>query len=273
MTNKIFSILNAEATIPIVANIPHASDFIPEDLISSILLSPSELQLEQRRLVDWFTDDLFAPIAKSGGAAIVSHISRFAVDTERYSVDAEEIMAERGMGAIYTKTTSLTDLRNPIPPDKRELLLNKYYWPYHQALNVLCTQVIQKFGYCILLDCHSFPEHELPYELGLGGNRPDICIGISAVHTPTPLTDIITKQSEKHGYSVAVNAPFAGCMIPSSLTTNPRFFASMIEVNRSLYMDENITTKSTGFPTAVKCIGDITNDILVQARDGAWITT
>ena len=94
-------------------------------------------------------------------------------------------------------------------------------------------------GICLIVDCHSFPSVALPYELDQTSLRADICIGTDAFHTPQAVRDAIISAAEADGYSVAVDAPFSGALVPlSSYQKDHRILSVMIEVNRRLYMDE-----------------------------------
>src|SRR3546814_19844073 len=37
--------------------------------------------------------------------------------------------------------------------------IRSYYWPYHEALRSLVAETKGRFGYCILIDCHSMPSN------------------------------------------------------------------------------------------------------------------
>ena len=55
------------------------------------------------------------------------------------------------------------------------------------------------------------------------------------------LLDLARDVFLRHGYSVAVNTPFAGCLVPiGSYQKDKRVQGLMIEVNRGLYMDEGV---------------------------------
>ena len=85
-------------TIPIVAHIPHSGTHIPGWVRSTLFLSDEELDLELRKMTDWYTDQLFHCVVQMGGAAVVCRYSRLVVDVERFESDEDEIMASRGMG-------------------------------------------------------------------------------------------------------------------------------------------------------------------------------
>jgi N-formylglutamate amidohydrolase len=58
------------------------------------------------------------------------------------------------------------------------------------------------------------------------------------------------------GYSVAVDVPFAGALVPlSSYQTDRRILSVMIEVNKRLYMDELSGQKTHDFGTVRAAIG------------------
>jgi N-formylglutamate deformylase len=60
--------------------------------------------------------------------------------------------------------------------------------------------------------------------------------------------DAIIAAVEKEGYSVTVDAPFAGALVPlSSYRKDRRIFSVMIEVNRRVYMDEHSGLKNRNF--------------------------
>ena len=257
-----FDVINPEPSIPVVANIPHSSVCIPPGCRSSLLLSEEELVEEQRAIVDWHTEELYRPIVQAGGTALVSRVSRLVVDTERFDDDSREAMALRGMGVIYERTTERKLLRHPPSSVERMRLLEAYYRPYHRALTALCRGVIDKFGYCLLLDCHSFPESALPYEADRSLFRPDMCLGTDARHSPEELVRMMEEVSARFGWSCARNTPFAGTVVPLELYGDERLAAIMIEYNRRLYMDETTTERTVGFVSAQRWLVEVLGAIL-----------
>jgi len=99
---------------------------------------------------------------------------------------------------------------------------------------------IKRRGYCLVLDCHSFPDKALPYELAApDAARPDICIGTDEFHTSAALSSAFVSEFERAGWDVMVNNPFAGALVPSGrYRRDPRVHAVMVEVNRRLYLRE-----------------------------------
>jgi len=68
--------------------------------------------------------------------------------------------------------------------------------------------------------------------------------GMGAVYTRT--SDGAPLRSQ--GFSAEVNRPFAGTLVPSEYyERDARVWSVMIEINRSLYMDEQTAQKRAGF--------------------------
>lgn len=225
---------------PIILNIPHSSTVIPADLRGRFV--PANLAKELRVMTNFYTDELFR---LRGAASVVAKVSRLVVDCERFRDDADEEMARVGMGAVYTRTSDGSEL---IVPDAeyRERVLRRFYDPFHEELAAVTGTAIARFGSALIVDCHSFASRPLPFERDK--RRPDICIGSDPYHTPQALVRLAVQFFEKKGYATAVNSPFAGALVPKPFfCREPRVQSLMIEVNRSLYMEEFLCAKNAGF--------------------------
>ena len=234
---------------PLVLHIPHSSATIPGDLRSQILLNDEALSRELHRLTDWFTDDLFDV---PGCEKVIFQTSRLTLDPERFTDDADEVMASRGMGVIYTHATSGGRLRNTPSPEYRKALIRDYYTPHHDRLSWAVDEALAAHGGCLLIDCHSFPSVPLAYELDQTRDRQTICLGTDPFHTPVWLAEAAADAFEACGMMVTINRPFSGTLVPSKhFGRDPRVLACMVEVNRAAYMDEVTGLKSASYP-AVK---------------------
>jgi N-formylglutamate amidohydrolase len=118
------------------------------------------------------------------------------------------------MGAIYIRTSMGEVLRAQPNAVDRESFLDRWYWPHHLHLERMVNDVVARSGLCLIVDCHSFPSIALPYEPDQTGHRADICIGTDSFHTPSLIRDAVAATPKKEGYSVAVDAPFAGALVP-----------------------------------------------------------
>ena len=116
--------------------------------------------------------------------------------------------------------------------------MDDLYWPYSVASHNLVTEQLEQFGRCLIIDGHSFPSKALPYEDDKLA-RPDICIGYESFHEPSGLVDALEDICGQEGLTTARNEPFSGSYVPVDyFQKDKRVDSIMIEVNRSLYMDE-----------------------------------
>lgn len=143
--------------------------------------------------------------------------------------------------------------RGKLPVAEAMRRISSCYRPYHAALAGLIEETRQRFGFAILVDCHSMPSTGL-LPIGRGpwgrkgqrqGGKPahqqidtvlGDCFGTSCLPQVTARCEALLRGL---GYSVVRNHPYAG-----GYTTRhygrPRagVQAIQIEINRALYMDE-----------------------------------
>jgi len=211
------------------------------------------LKSELLHMTDHWTFDLFVHgIPKE--RVFYSPVSRLVVDVERYEEDALEIMASLGMGAVYDRTSDGKQLRPPLSAGRREELMNAWYFPHHHGMTERIQQVLDNHGHALLIDAHSFPSQPLPYELDQRQDRPDICIGTDEFHTPPQLERALIDAFGTTGWTVKLNAPFAGAIVPMHHYKKRNLAAVMIEVNRALYIDEKTGERKPGFTTVASTI-------------------
>jgi len=247
-----------------VVHIPHASKLVPADCRPAILLDDACLAEELRLMTDAYTDELFA---LDGSAPIRFPISRLVVDPERFTEDAHEPMAERGMGVLYTRRANGQPLREPPPSAERARLLDAWYHPHHDRLTRAVDQAIAGHGRCLVLDAHSFPSRPLPYELDQRLDRPDICLGSDEFHTPPALLNLAYAAFTAAGFSVQINAPFSGALVPGKhYRRDARVAALMIEVRRDLYMHEDTGARRSDFATFAARLQELLQALVLQTR-------
>jgi N-formylglutamate deformylase len=239
----------------VVLHIPHSSRRVPAEERQAILVDDTELNGELLRMTDAYTDELF-PTTPVEAGRVIFPLSRSVCDVERFPSDENEPMAARGMGVTYTRTSMGGVLRAQPDPADRQKCLDRWYWPHHSKLEHLVKDVAERSGVCLIVDCHSFPSVALPYERDQASSRADICIGTDSFHTPRAVRDAIVAAAEADGYSVAVDAPFSGALVPlSSYRKDHRILSVMIEVNRRLYMEEDSGKKKHGLGKVCATLG------------------
>ena len=222
----------------LLVHLPHDSTDIPARYRDQFVLSDAELAMELLAMTDAHTAALFAGICPPENA-LRAPVSRLLVDVERFADDAQEIMASRGMGVIYTQSSQRRPLRRPLLEEERRQLLQDFYHPHHNRFTQRVAQVLHQWGKVLILDAHSFPARPQPSALDQAQDRPDICIGTDEFHTPPQVRDAFVSSFTNEGFSVKVNAPYSGAIVPSAYyQREPAVSSLMIEVNRRLYMDE-----------------------------------
>ena len=227
----------------VLLHIPHASRLLPDEWKSLYMLSDELLNRELVIMTDAYTDELF----DLGGKAdrLEFSVSRLLVDPERFPEDSDEPMAAKGMGAVYVKTHDGKPLKSD---NQREELMKAYYYPHHGKLEAWVQRQLDTSGRCLIIDCHSYPSSPIACDRNQDPDRPDFCLGTAEPHTPPSLVEGAVAAFEDLGYSISVDEPYSGTIVPLKFFgTDPRVLSIMIEVNRRLYMDEVTGKKNVGF--------------------------
>jgi N-formylglutamate deformylase len=249
----------------LIFNIPHAATQVPEEVREQFLLSDEELYREQLKLTDLYADELFQA---EHSPRIIAPVSRFVCDTERYWNNEDVQMADKGMGAIYTRTTDGRELRRPLSRGDRWMLHQQYYVPHQAKVKEAVNEALITTGRALIIDCHTFPSHPLPCDENQENSRPDICIGTDEFHTPKELTDLVSSYFRERGYAVATNFPYTGTYVPVMYQNRTKNIESiMIEVNRRLYMDEANGEKLSAFSDVQDLLGELWPELKVYLAE------
>lgn len=209
-----------------ILHIPHSSTKIPENVEFLI-----PIENDNYMLTDLYTDDLF----DFDSQKVVFEYSRIFCDVERFVEN--EPMEKYGMGFVYEKNSYGKQIRFA-DDNYKEWVIENFYNPHHQKLKEEVDKELEKNKKAMILDCHSFPDIPFPHETDT--NRPDFCIGSDDFHTPPELVEILFKFIEKEGYTVSINSPYSGSIVPIDYyNKNKNVKSVMIEINRKLYLDGN----------------------------------
>lgn len=205
-------------------NIPNNDDFILENIEQNLNL-----------LTDWATERIFDV---DNIDKIVTPYSRLFCDVERFE-DYMEPMVEVGRGFFYTKGYDGSELRKPNAKLKDEVY-REYYLKHHELFYNKVKEKLDKYGFCHIMDCHSFNDNPVVPFIDQP-KSPDICIGTDDFHTPKHLLNYSMNYFNNLGYSVEINNPYAGCIIPKPyFKKDDRVMGIMVEINKRLYMNENV---------------------------------
>lgn len=263
----------AEQTAPVVFASPHSGRDYPPEFIAASRLNVVSL----RRSEDAFMDEIFAAAPGYGAPLLCARFPRAYVDANREAFELDPAMfadplpdyvntrsprIAAGLGTIARVVTDGEDIyHGPLRFEDALGRIEAHYRPYHKALLGLLQATQERFGGCLLVDCHSMPSGQSGSELQAGdGNKPaDMvlgdCFGTSAAPA---VTDIAHAALEASGFTVALNKPYAG-----GFTTRhygrPRegVHVLQVEINRALYMDEKLVRRGPGLPALKRRLGPL----------------
>jgi len=245
--------------IPFVYNSPHSGRSYPKDFMRQSRLDVSAI----RRSEDHFVDELFADAVELGAPMLVAHFPRAYLDVNRepYELDprmfdaplpsfanSHSLRVAGGLGTIPRIVAENTEIYpGRIPLDEAIQRIETIYKPYHSCLRRLIAQTHVRFGFGVLIDCHSMPGN-----IRLAGSniRPDFIIGDRyGTSASGELSRAALHFLEELGFTAVRNKPYAGGFITEHYGRPLRgLHALQIEVNRSLYIDEATLTKKPEFP-------------------------
>ena len=215
----------------LILHIPHSSTILPE-AYRHIFICPEELATLAISSADLYTDDLYCYPA----TRVIFPVSRLVCDVERFRNPEDEAMTELGMWICYTHDQNgrcIASYNNR----HANGILTSYYDKHHAELSKVTDLKLQTFKQALIVDCHSFPP-VLPYYPP--GDLPDICLGQDEYHTSSKLVELCCRYLEAQGYTVAINHPFKGSLVPLAYyQKDKRVQSLMLEVSRTLYCDKH----------------------------------
>lgn len=222
------SLFKNEILDSFILHIPHSSTHIPN--LEGFILDKVEENLNL--LTDFATDKLFDV---AGIEKIVTPFSRLFCDVERFE-DESEPMFNLGRGFYSTNGYEGSELRK-LDVEAKNVVYRDFYLNHHELFYGKAKEKLERHGVAHIIDCHSFNDNPLiPFDEN--PKSPDICIGTDPFHTPDYLLNYTVNYFTNIGYTIEVNNPYSGCIIPKPFfKTNNDVKGIMIEVNKRLYME------------------------------------
>jgi N-formylglutamate deformylase len=239
-------------TVPFIFASPHSGRCYPASLTAASRLDPLSL----RRSEDAFVDELFADVRELGAPLLAAEFPRAFLDVNRamgeidasmfaapvkVAVDLPSARVAAGLGVIPRIVRDGAEIyRGKLPPEEAQHRLDRLYRPYHQALEILVGETLERFGVAVVVDCHSMPS---------GLSAPDIVLGDRYGASAAPALSRLAEDSfAREGLGVARNVPYAGghtTMLYGRAAEGCH--ALQIEISRGLYLDEDRLAKKPGF--------------------------
>lgn len=252
-----FEVIQGSADSKVLLHVPHSSRVIPDAVRKQILLSDADLAAELDSMTDTLTDEVALKAAAQTSSKpwiFINRLSRLVIDPERFP-DDREVMNSVGMGAVYRKTSTGTDLRSP-EFDGEEGLLNNYFHPYAEAFTELVTQLLDSVGKVTVIDVHSYRPEQHKNAVNHGQKRPAICIGTDAFHTPAWLIEVAEKSFSSVG-DTFLNQPYAGTYIPMRYYENqPLVRGLMMETRADTFLTSSLIPHE-GLEIVARALGEL----------------
>lgn len=217
----------------ILFHVPHSSLKIPKQYWSICIKDKKYIFKSNLFLCDHLTDKLIPERCHK----IIFKYSRLFCDVEKFKDDSKEAMSKKGMGVIYTNDCD--NIITFIPNNKyKTKVINSYYNSHHNKLDKIVTNALKKHDKCIIIDFHSYSD-EMVNKLFNSINNPDICIGTDLNYTDKKLINFTVEHFKEYGYSVEINKPYSGTMIPNKFfcKNEEHLLSIMLEINKRIYIN------------------------------------
>ena len=244
-------------TSGVVFALPHSGRDYGVSFLNQSILD----QLSIRSSEDAFLDQLIDGIEKYGAPKIIANAPRAFIDLNRSTDELDPALISgikdntrnprisSGLGVIPRVVSHGKEIyRGKLSFEQAQSRI-KYYWkPYHTDLSNLLQRSQSVFGQSLLIDIHSMP-HEAVSTQSSFIKPPEIIVGDRFGMSSDPeFTNLVISILKQHEFRVAKNTPFAGAFITQHHgKVKKRIHALQLEIDRSLYMDEEKISPNSEF--------------------------
>lgn len=214
-------------------SIPHSGETIPDEFRS--FLSGDEEAYKSD--VDFKVNELvnIEELQQAGICVLVSHIHRICVDLNRAESHCVLFWKENTHGKkLVVKDPSTLET---------DRFIETYHRPYYEILKTFLQELeSRKKGKVSMIDLHSMPSKPTAYHMKQNPNqkttRPDFCLSDRRGKTCEPeFIQHFQAELQKSHFSASLNDPYIGGYV-TEYVDQFRTNNIQIEVNRSIYMDE-----------------------------------
>ncbi len=279
--NPPFDIIEpARLACPLVLSSPHSGSVYPRRFLDTARLDAIAL----RRSEDAFVDELFRGAAALGAPLIRARFPRAYLDLNRepYELDprmfdgklpsyanTRSVRVAGGLGTIARVVGEAQEIyAQRLDVTEGLARIERLYKPYHAALRGLVERAQRRFGYAVLIDCHSMPSTPTVATAGERRIKTDFVVGDRyGTSSDGSFVELLEAAMRRAGYIVQRNKPYAGGFITEHHgAPQSGVHAIQIEINRALYMDERTIER---LPRFDKVRADITGVLaaLIEAGD------
>jgi len=222
-------------TAPLLVSVPHDGRELPLDLLDRI--TPDGREIPD---TDWHVARLYDFAKELGASMLVARYSRYVVDLNR-PADDRSLYPGRAATGLCPEQTFAGDriyARGGVGHDEKKRRIEKYWRPYHAALDAELDRLQDGHGRVVLWDAHSIPsvvprlfDGELPH-LNVGTNDGASCDpGLAAA---------VTRIAEASRFSSVRDGRFRGGYITRHYgRPGANRHALQLEIAQRSYMNED----------------------------------
>jgi N-formylglutamate amidohydrolase len=261
----------AEQTAAVVVASPHSGRTYAPEFLAACRLDLKIL----RKSEDSYVDELLGAAPHCGAPLLRARFPRAYVDPNREPFELDPEMFDddlpayantgsprvtAGLGTIARVVANGEEIyRRKLRVAEVLSRIDRLYRPYHEALEDLITGTLARFGACLLIDGHSMPSVGGPMDRDAGRRRVDFVLGdCHGVTCRSEIVDLAQDFLESQGYHVTRNVPYAGGFTTRHYgRPDSGVHALQIEINRSLYMDEDSFERGRGFAELSRQLGEL----------------
>ena len=242
--------------LPLIFDSPHSGRDYPENFGHAV---PVELL---RRAEDAFVDELIESAPSHGATLLQALFPRSYIDPNRHEHEVDPAMlrepwphpvlpsekSEMGLGLVRRLIKGNVDIYDrPLSVDEVRARIDGFHRPYVAELARLLDTAHDAHGIAWHVNCHSM--RSAGRQRGQRIPRADIVLGDrDGTSCDADFTSFVAEVARGLGYRVALNDPFKGAELVARFGRPDEARHSLqVEINRALYMDEDIIEKRADF--------------------------
>lgn len=212
-----------EPRYPMVLSVPHSGRVFPQEFLDRVDVSLNELRSNE----DPFVDELVMEASNLGIPMVALNIGRAFIDVNRdaieidpamfYNYPEQEMMIGNkrcrvGLGLFHRITAGRKNIYDGLLNyHEAEERIQNVYNPYHAHLQKLIDRTAKKFGFCLVLDCHSMPSKIC--NIMQDNRQIEFCLGtLFEQSCPSEMYEFFM-QHLKQKYNVSLDCPYSGAHI------------------------------------------------------------
>jgi len=223
---------------PLLISLPHDGSEIPATLAAR--MAPSARRAPD---TDWHVSRLYAIAADLGASILAPRYSRYVIDLNRPTDDASLYPGQNTTGLCPAKQFTGDPVyeagEEPTPGEVADRI-ERYWHPYHAALQSELERLRARHGRVVLWEGHSIRGSELPFLFE--GRLPDLNLGTAdgascSRELQARLEGVLAAQAD---YDWIANGRFKGGYITRHYGDPARGIeAVQLEMSQRVYMDED----------------------------------